>query len=98
MNLSKIRFGRIVARLPENTLLQHTAPPFEYVLIPGGFLNSVVPGDKKILRYNVDEAEDGSALAHLDEEKNQYPPKGGKSYTLTPSRRPRAEREGEIND
>ncbi len=69
MNLRKIRFGRIVARLPEKTLLQHTAPPFEYVLIPGGFLNSVVPGDKKVIRYNVGQAEDGSALAYLDGEK-----------------------------
>lgn len=71
MNLRKIRFGRIVARLPEKTLLQHTAPPFEYVLIPGGFLNSLVPGSKKVIRFNVDEAEDGSALAYLDGEKNQ---------------------------
>ncbi len=69
MNLSKIRFGRIVARLPEKTLVQHSAPPFEYVLIPGGFLNSAVPGYKKILRHNIDEAEDGSALAYLDGEK-----------------------------
>ena len=72
MNLRKIRFGRIVARLPEKTLLhQHTAPPFEYVLIPGGFLNSLVPGSKKVIRYNVDEAEDGSVFAYLDGEKNQ---------------------------
>jgi len=66
MDLTKMKFGRIVARLPVKTLVQNTSPPFEYFLIPGGFLNSTVPGDKKVIRYNTDETEDGSALAYLD--------------------------------
>ncbi len=66
MNLDNLRFGRVAGILPEKTLVQDTSPPHKYYLLKGGFLDSIIPDDAKVVRFDVSEAEDGTASSWSD--------------------------------
>lgn len=71
MKLENWRGGEVIAVLPELTLIKETAPPFEYKLIPGGFLNSKLsdgsfPKKGQVISYDITLAKDGSMMSYLD--------------------------------
>jgi hypothetical protein len=66
MKIENLDFGVVIARLPRKTLVRSTSPPHKYFTIKGGFLDSEIPKGEKIVRFDLSEVEDGTAMAYLD--------------------------------
>ena len=69
MNFENQQSGKVIAVLPKKTLIRHTVFPFEYLLIPKGYLDfglikkdSIKPG--QIISYDTTIAKDGSLVAY----------------------------------
>ena len=66
MNIKNLRYGRVAARLPFNTLVQDLSPPNKYYLVTGGFIDSEIEGDATIVKFDVSQTEDGTPSSWCD--------------------------------
>ena len=61
MKLKNLRFGEIVARMPQHTLVKNANPEDNKLyLLDGGFLNSRLPDNTKVIKFDITTAKDGS--------------------------------------